>query len=161
MHANLKNLLWTPRWRWVGVWLALACALTACVAPKGQTLSATPGSMTSLEARCAASGGTWEAVNFKTDLGYCAKGTEVQCQASGGRWQRVCMMGTLACVRAYADAGKTCRNGTDCQGRRCLQTAEAGGGTQPQTGRCIVNDDPCHFGINLENGLPVPTAVVD
>ena len=160
MLASLKNFLSAPRWRLAAFWLALACTLTACTAPKVQALSPPPVAA-SQEARCAASGGTWDTANFKNGSGYCAKGTETQCMASGGNWQRVCMMGTLACVQAYADAGKTCCSGSDCRGQRCLQTVEASGSIQPQAGRCIANNNPCYFGINLENGLPVPTAVID
>ncbi len=98
---------------------------------------------------------------FQVDERLLRQGTPAQCQASGGSWKRVCMMGTLACLQPYGDANKTCRSGVDCQGRRCLQAAEALHTTQPQTGRCIANNNPCYFGINLENGQPVPTAVAD
>ena len=141
--------------------LAVAGALTACVVSKVVEGPAPAALQTSEEARCALGGGTWDKSNFKLTNGYCAKGTPEQCQASGGNWQRVCMMGTLACVQPYADANKTCRSGADCQGRRCLQAAEARGNSQSQTGRCLPNNNPCYFGINLENGQPVPTAVAD
>ena len=141
--------------------IALTGALTACAVSNVEVKPPLAQLPTTEEARCAAGGGTWDKSNFKLTDGYCAKGTPEQCQASGGNWQRVCMMGTLACVQPYADANKTCRSGADCQGRRCLQAAEALHTTQPQTGRCIANNNPCYFGINLENGRPVPTAVAD
>jgi len=153
----LLNLVWG---RWV-LSVVLAGALTACVAPKAEVAPVPFEVAMSEEARCASGGGTWDKSNFKLTNGYCAKGTPAQCQASGGSWQRVCMMGTLACVQPYADAHKTCRSGADCQGKRCLQAAEARYTTQPQTGRCIANNNPCYFGINLENGQAVPTAVAD
>lgn len=143
--------------------LALAWCLVACTTTK--TVALSPALPTTEEARCAAGGGTWDARNVVLPQGHCAKGTPAQCQASGGNWQRVCMMGTLACVQPYVDADKACRSGSDCQGRRCLQTAEARGqnpsNAQPQTGRCLPNNNPCFFGINLEDGRPVPTAVAD
>jgi hypothetical protein len=152
------NFSWS-RAALVLLWMGL---LTACAASSIEAVPAAPAptAMTE-EARCAAGGGTWDKRNFKLADGYCAKGTPAQCQASGGNWQRVCMMGTLACVQPYADANKTCGSGADCQGKRCLQAAEARGNSQSQTGRCLPNNNPCYFGINLENGQPVPTAVAD
>lgn len=141
--------------------IALTGSLTACLAPQGAVLPATEQLPAPEQVRCAASGGTWDASNAKLTKGYCAKGSPGQCLAVGGTWQRVCMMGTLACVQGYPDAQKTCRSGSDCQGQRCLQVPEARANKQPQSGRCIVNNNPCYGGINLENGLPVPTAQAD
>jgi hypothetical protein len=155
------NALIRAGWRYglvLGM-IALAWCLAACTTTKPVEIP--PSVTTPEEARCAAGGGTWDKRNFKLTDGYCAKGTPAQCQASGGSWQRVCMMGTLACVQPYVDANKTCRSGADCQGKRCLQAAEARGNSQSQTGRCLPNNNPCYFGINLENGQPVPTAVAD
>jgi hypothetical protein len=42
-----------------------------------------------------------------------------QCKASGGTIEKVGMIGTPACVIPTADAGKTCRDSGECQGR-CL-----------------------------------------
>ncbi len=154
MRNTLKRLVWQGSWL-----LALALTLTACAAPPAP-VAATPGPMTEA-ARCTAAGNTWDTDNHRIPQGYCAKGSAAPCQAAGGQWQRVCMMGTLACVQPYADANKVCRTGTDCEGRRCLQAADARGRTEPQTGRCIANNNPCYFGINLVNGQPVPTAVAD
>jgi hypothetical protein len=150
--------------RWV-LLLAVVAAVTACVAPPVAVAPVLVQAGMTEEARCAAGGGTWDARNVVLPQGHCAKGSPDQCQATGGTWQRVCMMGTLACVQPYVDADKACRSGSDCQGLRCLQTAEARGQNpskaQPQIGRCLPNNNPCFFGINLENGLPVPTAVAD
>ena len=140
--------------------LALAWAgavLMACAAP--QSPPPAPTALTP-EQRCVAEGNTWDVGNARMG-GHCAKGGPVQCEATGGRWQRVCMLGTLACVKPYADAGKACQSGRDCQGRRCLMKAGASPQVVPQTGQCIANDNLCHFGINLENGHAVPTAVAD
>lgn len=132
----------------------LLASLLACAAAPQTPAVLTP------EQRCTAEGGTWDMASERRG-GYCAKGTAAQCEAAGGRWQRVCMLGTLACVKPYADAGKACSSGRDCQGRRCLMAAGASLQAVPQTGHCIANDNPCYSGINLENGQPVPTAVAD
>jgi hypothetical protein len=141
--------------------IALTGSLTACVVPQDTVLRAAEQLPVPEQVTCAASGGTWDASNAKLTKGYCAKGSPGQCLAHGGTWQRVCMMGTLACVQGYPDVQKTCRSGSDCQGQRCLQVPEARANKQPQSGRCIVNNNPCYGGINLENGLPVPTAQAD
>jgi hypothetical protein len=141
--------------------IAATWALTACLAPQGVVIPAAEPLAAAEQVRCASSGGTWDASNAILTKGYCAKGSPGQCLAHGGTWQRVCMLGTLACVKGYPDAQKTCRSGSDCQGQRCLQVPEARGNTQAQSGRCIANNNPCYSGINLENGLPVPTAQAD
>ena len=140
----------------------LLMGLLACAAPSGTPAPHSAAALTP-EQRCASEGGTWDAASDRRG-GYCAKGTAAQCAAAGGQWQRVCMLGTLACVKPYADAGKACSSGKDCQGRRCLMDTGTPGAFPfqgPLTGHCIANDNPCYFGINLENGQPVPTAVAD
>ena len=42
-----------------------------------------------------------------------------QCKASGGKIEKVGIVGTPACVIPTADAGKTCSDSSECQGR-CL-----------------------------------------
>ena len=161
MHISIwiRRLISVPGM--VVMLFVVAGAFTACAVSNVEATPPLAQLPTSEEARCAAEGGTWDKSNFKFTNGYCAKGSPAQCQAGGGNWHRVCMMGTLACVQPYADANKTCRSGVDCQGRRCLQAAEARGNSQSQTGRCLPNNNPCYFGINLESGQPVPTAVAD
>ena len=146
---------------WTILLIVLIGSLTACWAPQGAVIPAPQELPATEQVRCAAGGGTWDADNAILTKGYCAKGSPGQCLAQGGTWQRVCMMGTLACVKGYPDAQKTCRSGSDCQGQRCLQLPEARASRQPQIGRCIANNNPCYSGINLENGLPVPTAQAD
>lgn len=93
-----------------------------------------------------------------------APATEAQrCVDGGGTWQRVCMMGTLACVVPHPDAGKSCTDGSACAGKRCLapQGTASFPGQGPMQGQCIANNNPCYFGINIEKGLTVPTAVAD
>ena len=42
-----------------------------------------------------------------------------QCAASGGKIEKVGLIGTPACLIPTADAGKSCRDSSECQGR-CL-----------------------------------------
>ncbi len=154
-------------WRGVGV-LALLLGLAACArqAPPAAPPVAQPPAQASApatdEQRCVAEGGTWDSGSQRVPP-YCAKGTAAQCTASGGSWQRVCMLGFLACVQPYADAGKACTDGSQCAGRRCLapQGVSFVPGQGPMQGQCIANNNPCYFGVNIEKGFTVPTAVAD
>jgi len=59
------------------------------------------------------------------------------CAARGGVIDTVGRMQRQVCRVPFADAGKTCRNKSDCQGR-CIYDREEGGGepTGAVTGQC-------------------------
>ncbi|WP_029086155.1 hypothetical protein [Brevundimonas aveniformis] len=82
-----------------------------------------------------------------------------QCAAAGGTMRPVCMMGTVQCVVPYADAGRTCRDGDDCQGDCRAETMEPQRG--PVTGRCQANSDPCGCYANVEDGRVDAALCVD
>ena len=158
---NVGTLL--KRWRVLALMgLSFVLVLAACVssADRGVTAPVAPKGE-GAQSLCLEAGSTWITDNPVLPQGYCAKGTPAQCVANGGSWQRVCMMGKMACVQPYPDANKNCSTSSDCLGQRCLQSPEARGSTEQQTGRCITNNNPCYFGTNLVNGRPVPTAVMD
>jgi hypothetical protein len=154
-------------WRGVGclALLALLWGLASC-ARQAPSMAEPPvaqvGAPATEAQRCVDGGGTWDTGNTRIPP-YCAKGTAAQCTAQGGTWQRVCMMGTLACVVPYSDAGKPCTDGSACAGKRCLapQGTASFPGQGPKQGQCIANNNPCYFGINIEKGFTVPTAVAD
>ena len=64
---------------------------------------------------------------------------EPACHAAGGRIKGVGMLGLPACVVPYADAGKACRDKSDCQGRCIVVEAHAVEGT-PVAGTCQPDD---------------------
>ncbi|MBP6011843.1 MAG: hypothetical protein KBA31_06405 [Alphaproteobacteria bacterium] len=69
---------------------------------------------------------------------------EESCRKASGDWQRVCLMGDWACVVTYADAGKTCSDGDECEGRLCLyQGAERPVPGTPAKGECKRTSNPC------------------
>lgn len=72
------------------------------------------------------------------------------CDARGGTVRPVCMMGTPQCVVAYADAGRACRDGDDCQGD--CRAEEMGPYGQAAVGRCQASSDPCGCFANVEDG---------
>ncbi|CAN5851623.1 hypothetical protein BH11PSE1_BH11PSE1_03070 [soil metagenome] len=83
------------------------------------------------------------------------------CAAKGGTVRPVCRMQRPACVIAYADAGKTCSDKSDCQGR-CLYTGEAPADpAAPVTGQCQATSDPCGCFTTLVKGHVGPGMCVD
>ena len=87
-------------------------------------------------------------------------GEDVQaCKARGGQMQRVCLMGEWKCVERYADAGKVCRDKSECLGQ-CRYAGNAAPGSSV-AGECQRTTDPCGcFGI-VENGKFTGTLCVD
>lgn len=88
---------------------------------------------------------------------------EQSCRVAGGAWRPVCMMGKSACVVAYADAGKTCRDGDDCEGKQCRyegkQTTNMDG--KEATGKCVANSDPCGCFTLVQDGKIQGTLCAD
>lgn len=152
--------VWNTWVRGLSAAVLVALALWGC-AGQGDSASGLGSPVTEAQ-RCVDGGGTWDTGNTRVPP-YCAKGTAAQCTASGGHWQRICMMGTLACVTPYADAGKACTDGSECAGKRCLAPTGTASlpGQGPMQGQCMANNNPCYFGINIEKGFTVPTAVAD
>lgn len=68
------------------------------------------------------------------------------CAARGGEVRQEGMLGTYRCTVPYADAGKTCRDKADCEGK-CLLSPESKAATgEEASGACQANDSPfgCH-----------------
>ena len=88
---------------------------------------------------------------------------EQSCRVADGDWRRVCMMGTLACVVTFKDAGKTCRDGDECQSRQCRyegkETPSMNG--QSATGKCHATSDPCGCFTLVEDGKIMGTLCAD
>lgn len=85
------------------------------------------------------------------------------CRVAGGTWRPVCLMGTPACVIAYADAGKTCRDGDECKGRQCRyegkQAPDMDG--KEATGKCVAHSDPCGCFTLVDDGKVQGALCVD
>jgi hypothetical protein len=83
------------------------------------------------------------------------------CTAKGGTVRPVCRMQKPACVIAYADAGKTCSDKSDCQGR-CLHQGEAPADPATAvTGQCQATSDPCGCFTTVVKGHVGPGMCVD
>lgn len=84
------------------------------------------------------------------------------CQARGGRMLPQGRMQTLQCVVSYADAGKRCTTGADCQGDcRVEDVAAAPAAGAAAVGQCQA--DSSRFGCytTVEDGKAEATICVD
>ena len=88
---------------------------------------------------------------------------EQSCGVAGGTWRPVCMMGKPACVIKFADAGKTCRDGKECDGRQCRYEGKQALGMDGKeaTGKCMALSDPCGCFTTVEDGKIQGTLCVD
>lgn len=88
---------------------------------------------------------------------------EQSCRVAGGTWRPVCMMGTLTCVVTFKDAGKTCRDGNECEGRQCRyegkQTPDMTG--KEASGKCLAQNDPCGCFTLVQDGKIMGTLCAD
>lgn len=84
------------------------------------------------------------------------------CTKAGGSVQPVCRMGNPMCVIAFADAGKSCTDGSQCGSGRCYAKggASAAGG-DAATGQCAPTNNPCGCNQRIEDGVALPTLCVD
>ena len=73
------------------------------------------------------------------------------CEAQGGRVSS-CRTGRDYCRIAYPDAGRTCQDGSECQGGRCDFRGTPPPDGQRATGTCIAETDPCSCAAEVEDG---------
>jgi putative hemolysin len=64
------------------------------------------------------------------------------CSARGGEMRPVCRRQLPMCILPYADAGKSCRDDADCEGR-CIYRGDAPPGAANLTGKCQADNQPC------------------
>lgn len=85
-----------------------------------------------------------------------------ECAARGGKMIPQGRMQTVRCVVAFADAGKRCTTGSDCQGDcRIEDTAAASQAGQPAVGQCQANSSRFGCYTTVENGRAEATICVD
>ena len=157
MHMTTKSALIIPFSKIAMVMVAMLMAfwLAAC--------SVTPSSMPVVEPEQTSS----TVANNKSDpLSYrdCVypPAEMVQaCTKKGGAFSQQGMLGCYQCVLSYPDAGKTCQDSKDCQGK-CKNTGEfIENGTKNQSGQCA--SDSSGFGCYqaIEKGVAQPAICVD
>ncbi len=87
------------------------------------------------------------------------------CRREGGDYRRVCVAQEFMCVKPYRDAGKACRDSSECEGECRIEVTtvcdEAGNCVEPQlprpgdeaTGTCQADTDPCGSVIPIKGGI--------
>lgn len=81
------------------------------------------------------------------------------CAAAGGEVRMEGMLGMYRCVKPYADAGKACRSGADCEGK-CLATDDAMPDDEV-VGACQADDSPFGCYAEVEDGKITDVICVD
>ena len=84
---------------------------------------------------------------------------QAACAAAGGEVRQEGMLGMYRCVTPYADAGKECRSGDECEGK-CLSTGDAMTGEEG-VGACQANDSPFGCYAEIEDGKVTHAICVD
>ena len=83
------------------------------------------------------------------------------CTTKGGVFSQQGRLGCHMCVVNYADAGKACKDSSDCQGS-CQSSGEfIASGTANQTGQCSANSSPFGCRQTIEKGVAQPAICVD
>jgi len=88
-----------------------------------------------------------------------AKDDAEACVKRGGEMRRICLMGALACVEKYADAGKACTDEDQCLGD-CRYKGDARPGADV-VGQCQATTDPCGCFGRVSKGKFVGMLCVD
>jgi hypothetical protein len=90
-----------------------------------------------------------------------SKGDLAVCRSKGGTYKGVGIFGTPSCVIPYSDAGKVCRDSSDCVGKCTIELDQTKGESQRTSGFCEA--DNAHFGCFAEivNGVEQPGICVD
>jgi hypothetical protein len=81
---------------------------------------------------------------------------DAECERSGGTMQKTGRAGALSCLIAYKDAGKACKNGSECAGDCRLGPDPADRIKNPNeqvAGICQANNSPFGCYATVENGV--------
>ncbi|WP_395333859.1 hypothetical protein WBP06_08740 [Novosphingobium sp. BL-8H] len=127
-----------------GLWtvLAGALALAACAPQDGPQPAVTP---------------TSEAAGYSRDM---SAADRAACEQSGGTVQRRGRMGMEQCVHRFADAGKTCSDTSQCEGK-CVASAGAVSPDKPGVGQCQADDKLYGCYAELRDGKAPAAICVD
>lgn len=104
----------------------------------------------------------FDASKYSNQREHCPQVTEKNyqsCAVKGGTLQMQGMLGCYGCVIEYADAGKTCRDHSDCQGS-CYSVSGADFNA-PATGQCSVDNSPFGCRQEIVNGKAQSMLCVD
>ena len=83
------------------------------------------------------------------------------CTTRGGTMQAVGRMQSMQCVIAYADAGKTCTDGDQCQGDCRIEGNDGLDAGSSVTGQCQASSNGFGCFTRVEDGRATATLCVD
>ncbi|MBS7458042.1 hypothetical protein [Coralloluteibacterium stylophorae] len=85
--------------------------------------------------------------------------SEAACLADGGTWAQHGRLAVMSCARPTADAGRMCRDGSDCE-TACIAPEGVEDGT-PTAGTCHASDKlfGCHT--RVTDGVAGPSLCID
>ena len=84
-----------------------------------------------------------------------------ECATAGGTMRPVGRAQTMQCVVAYADAGKRCTTGSDCQGDCRVETTPFPAAGSDAVGRCQADSQPFGCHARVENGKATAAICID
>lgn len=83
------------------------------------------------------------------------------CRVRGGKMQRVGRLQSWQCVVSYADAGKRCTDGDQCQGDCRIDTAPFPANGSAAVGQCQANSNAFGCFTRVEDGKADVSLCVD
>ncbi len=84
-----------------------------------------------------------------------------KCNADGGTWTRLGILQNPGCVRTAKDAGKVCRDGNECEFRRCIYSGPTVPINSPGTGACAESDNSFGCYTTIRDGKVMGRICVD
>ena len=87
--------------------------------------------------------------------------SESACKTKGGKWQKVGLGQFYACVIAMPDAGKSCTDSSQCEGRCLTGAGMPDEGNKQVTGACQATNQPFGCFSEVENGVAGPGLCID
>lgn len=85
---------------------------------------------------------------------------QASCAEDGGSYQRAGMLGQYRCILPFSDAGKSCSDASDCEGK-CLAIDGSTAGEASARGQCAPDNNPFGCYAEVRNGVVGATRCVD
>jgi hypothetical protein len=86
---------------------------------------------------------------------------QIACEQRGGTLERVGRLQSFQCIVSYADAGKTCSDGAQCQGDCRIEGNDGLNAGANVTGQCQASSNGFGCFTRVEDGKATATLCVD
>lgn len=100
----------------------------------------------------------------QSDASYPSKSVEIlakECLAKGGKYTKEGRLQAYRCVQQFSDAGKSCSDSSECQGKCTNSDTAIEAGTANVKGTCAANDSPFGCSQTIEGGVAKGFLCVD